>query len=470
MIFHSRITKLAAAAAIVLAATATWKWGFSETQPGRNGITAFSLLSEAYAAENVLFNQQGIIHIINETVVRPVKGKITGEPRSFLNFHWLPTCALESSGKFRLNQLNFPANLDREYRIADESWYDSGSCRFVRVMNVEGKLVFANAYDGSSVHWSETASDDRVSLKSGPTGPNFQPPRNPAEFLGIAAGLQSQAEDWDKSMVQEIRDGTLDDGSPVQIVKAGHADLRGTTEAYWLFKIRRDDKTIAEMEFVIGGESLLTIRRVRTEVVAEPGVAWNLQGLQTEAPATPSNQSAPKVSIKNDMVIPDVTVKHMAERTDFETYVPRKSPPWAPNRMIVDCFDPPSPGHRMFSISYKATDHRHVVIIQSYSYNVMFKKNLTPDKKKIIYTSPNGFKVLYVDPKQAKWFSNILIASSRYHLQESAAENRTGYILESPAGTYPTMAVNGPLTDQELHDLIDSLVPAKEYPAEEPKK
>jgi hypothetical protein len=34
--------------------------------------------------------------------------------------------------------------------------------------------------------------------------------------------------------------------------------------------------------------------------------------------------------------------------------------------------------------------------------------------------------------------------------------------LESPAGTFPTLAINGQLTDEELHALVDSLVPAKQ--------
>ena len=41
------------------------------------------------------------------------------------------------------------------------------------------------------------------------------------------------------------------------------------------------------------------------------------------------------------------------------------------------------------------------------------------------------------------------------------ADDRSGYVLESPAGTCPSLAINGQLTDEELVDLVDSLVPAK---------
>jgi hypothetical protein len=43
------------------------------------------------------------------------------------------------------------------------------------------------------------------------------------------------------------------------------------------------------------------------------------------------------------------------------------------------------------------------------------------------------------------------------------AKDRCGYITQSPAGTFPLIAVNGPLSEQELTDLIGSLIPAKDY-------
>ena len=79
----------------------------------------------------------------------------------------------------------------------------------------------------------------------------------------------------------------------------------------------------------------------------------------------------------------------------------------------------------------------------------------------LVYTSPNGFKVW--GGGQSKWFAQILITSAASVIKDPPSENRVGYILESPAGTYPALAVNGELSDEELHRLIDSLIPAKDY-------
>ena len=47
------------------------------------------------------------------------------------------------------------------------------------------------------------------------------------------------------------------------------------------------------------------------------------------------------------------------------------------------------------------------------------------------------------------------------YMNAAPAEDRTGYMLQTPEGTYPALAVNGKLSDEELHQLINSLAPAK---------
>jgi hypothetical protein len=79
----------------------------------------------------------------------------------------------------------------------------------------------------------------------------------------------------------------------------------------------------------------------------------------------------------------------------------------------------------------------------------------------LVYESPNGFKV--VGGGRSKWMANILLQSAQYELKDPPSEDRIGFILQSPAGTYPTLAINGPVSDEELHHLVDNLMPAKEW-------
>jgi hypothetical protein len=109
----------------------------------------------------------------------------------------------------------------------------------------------------------------------------------------------------------------------------------------------------------------------------------------------------------------------------------------------------------MFAVTYRAKDGRHVVLMQSHSYNTM----LGPLVKigKLVYTSPGGVKV-WSGPRDA-WLAQILLQSARATIHDPPGKNPIGYLLETPAGTFPALAINGPLTGNELHGLIDSLVP-----------
>ena len=124
---------------------------------------------------------------------------------------------------------------------------------------------------------------------------------------------------------------------------------------------------------------------------------------------------------------------------------------------ITDVLDIVSPPNRMFIITHRAQDGRHVVLLQSASYNKM----LGPMTKlgKLVYTSPRGVKV-WSGPRD-KWLAGILLQSARATIKDSPSEDRTGYLLETPVGTYPALAINGQASDEELHRLVDSLVPAK---------
>ena len=154
------------------------------------------------------------------------------------------------------------------------------------------------------------------------------------------------------------------------------------------------------------------------------------------------------------MVISDVSVERMVERASFPTYIFQSDPPWAGERQITDVLDIVSPPNRMFAVTYRADDGRHVVLIQAASYN---KMGATLAKLgKVVYTSPGGIKVLSGERDQ--WLAGILLQSARASIKDPPSNNRTGYLLETPDGTFPALAINGQLTDEELHGLIDSLV------------
>jgi hypothetical protein len=258
--------------------------------------------------------------------------------------------------------------------------------------------------------------------------------------------------------VTDAGEVTLPDGSAARQVKLGFSG-EGTPqemrETFWLFAIRKSDNAIAQAECVMNGKSSLVIRRVSAEPASAPGVPWDLAGIAV-APAKPQ---AP--GVQADMVVPDVTVQRMVEKADFETFIFLTDPPWTSKRQIADVLDVASPPKRMFCLAYVAADHRHVILLQSPSYNKMLGQFARTGT--MAYASPNGCKLWSAPGNRSKWLAGILLQSAQYMTKEKPAENRTGYIIETPAGTFPALAVNGMITDGELQALIDSFVPAKEY-------
>ena len=213
-IMRSPITKIAAAAAIIIAISLI---GFFSQN---HNINDFSLLAKAFAAENDIFKGENIIHIENKIIVFAQK-EISNE----LDFSWLPMCSLKADGKFMYNQLKLPL-FKEQYTVYDNSWYEPETGKFIRILKTDEKVVFANSYDGKFIYSSQTAPDGSLQLNKEAVTEDFVPPLKPAEFLGMGAGLQSGLEK-DTSMLRDVTDGTLEDGSSAKIYKVGTPDPTG---------------------------------------------------------------------------------------------------------------------------------------------------------------------------------------------------------------------------------------------------
>jgi len=439
-IMVSPITKAVAAVIVVAAGVfGVLKLG-DHKQPLR-----WALLAKACAAEEALFAGTEIIHIQNEIIVEPAGA----EPS--LPCAWLPMTSVKPDGALRFNQLKMTL-APESYVVTDHSWYDPVTGRFTRVMKAGDGVVFANSYDGRFVYDANVTPDGITQVSKQALAAGFKPPQSPAEYLGLAAGLKTDLAK-DNSMVQKVEESTLADGEPAHVFTVGMPDPNGQLQGYFLLKVRDKDSTIAEKEFVLLGRTLLVIRRVLTETVQTPGVSWNLVELEG---ATATNQ---QVSITPDMIIQGVSVQRMVDRAKFETYVFSVKPAWTGAIEITDCIDPASPGARMFIMTARAGDKRHLVLVQSPTYNMMLGQVVKAGQ--VVYTSPNGFKVWGGGPQ--KWYSQILLQSAQASIKDPPSEDRIGYVFESPAGTFPALAINGPVSDEELHKLVDSLVPAKDY-------
>jgi hypothetical protein len=451
---------------------------FHSAGNGGAELPAFSLFRQACAAEESLFRGEGIVSIVNEFIVKPISDPALAQAR------FLPMNSLAPSGKLQFDMLALPAKPGEGYTVQDRSWYDQKTGRFARVMTVGRKAIFANSYDGTSIYRLEPDAAGALKVVGKPVAADFQPPRSPAEFLGLTSALTGMGdasqslldEKGKQSNISDAGEVTLPDGSAARVVKLTF-DLPGASkeyrnlmaDSYCLFTIHKTNNTVAQVEFVMNGESSLVIRRLTAAPAAAPEVPWNLAGIEVQsggaqAPAKPGVSPSPKVN--SQAIFPDVSIKHMAEKADYETYAFAADPPGTVERHITEIMDPISQPERMFMIACRAKDGRNLVLVQAPSYNKMMGQMVEgpmAEKAKLAlaYTSPAGLKVWRI-PKELN-LAPMLLQAARMWFKDPALADSSGYLIKTPAGTFPALAINGALSDDELHALIDSLIPAKEY-------
>jgi hypothetical protein len=441
--FGWRIAAAVAAAVVVLCVLA--RRHFQE-----GDLSGPSLLARACAAEENQFAGDKLVHMTSEIVVVPIDDK------ELVPWRWLPLLSLEASGKPHFNQLALPSEVGQGYTVRDEAWYDGATGRFARVLSSEGKPIFANAFDGKNVYALETPEAGPAKIVGHPIDKDFERPKSPADFLGFAATLRTGLDKKDEDLVTVVGKTTLDDGTEARTVKLQFPafEANNARAGYFLMTIRSIDNVPVKAEWFVGDKPILLVRHLAPTPGGQPEMGWDLAGL---AKLLPGNAAAAMPVARPDMVILDVTVEQIVERADFTPYMLSKNPAWAQERQLADILDVASPPHRMFIAAYRANDGRHVVLVQSFTVN-----GNGPSVKEtcqVLYTSPGGVKVWSGPTDDA--LAKLLLLSATYFVKDAPGKELTGYFLETPEGTFPALAINGKLSDDELHGLVDSLVPAK---------
>jgi hypothetical protein len=475
IIMKSRIIKLAAAAVIVIGISVVG-W-FLSNPNAPESMSSFALLAKACAAEQTLFRSTaGITHIANEVILYPNQERDAGELlndlesdvtedknisfiRSWLSYRWLPVYSLGADGQQREIKLDLANHADKAVVISDIAWFDSATGRFARVLKTGEQVLFANAYDGQFIYVAQKGPDGRVQVKKEAVTSEFQVPENPADFLGIAAGIKSSVPGEHYPPIQSVTTETLQDGTPVRTYKLGFPDPWGKVDTYFLFKINANTDVVGEIECVADGRTTHVHRRVIAETVNRPELSWNLSELSAGAMVKAST------NVDTGTGANLVTIQQMAQRANVPVYVFGKEPSWTSDRKIYDLPDQMSALARIFSSTYRAKDGRDITLTQGETFKRYFsallaKNQETGETIPWTYESTNGFKAIHQSDKEGEmWWTEFALKTSGFEPHA----NRIGYILMSPAKTFLVLAINGPVSDEELHNLVDSLILADEY-------
>jgi hypothetical protein len=473
-IMNSRITKLTAAAAVLILIAIV---GWLSTQPGSpQPISSFTLLARASAAERMLFNSvAGITHIANEIILYPGQehdvGKLLNDLesdvtqdkniafiKSWLSWQWIPVYSLGADGQKREIKLDLAKHTDKAITVSDLIWYDAVTGRFARVLKTGEQVLFANAYDGEFIYIANEGPDGVLQIEREAVTSEFRVPENPADFLGIAAGIKGAVLMEHYPPIQDVATETLEDGTAVRVYTMGFTDPWGKIDTYFVFKINTKTDVIDEIECVVKGKTTCVHQRLIAETVDSPELSWNLSELTT------SLTESTIVNVEASAGANLVTIQQMVQRVTSPVYIFSADPSWTNDRKVYDLPDEMSAPARIFSATYRAKDGRDIVLTQGESFNryftTVFGNRSGQPVLSWTYESENGFKALHQGDKEGEmWWTEFALKSAGFEPRA----NRVGYILMSPARTFLVLAINGPISDQELKDLVDSLIPAEEY-------
>jgi hypothetical protein len=445
-----------------------------------NKLSSFALLTQAHAAEQTVFSGQGIIYLVNEFTLFPVaedkkfsnrlkdlesslakneleqlNTKNLDTLKAWFSFSWLPFYSLGADGQMKCNQMEPAAN--NSCVVMEKIWHEPATGRFIRIMEVDGKVIFANSFDGQNV----CSSYDHLgilSIRKEPVAADFKGPQNPVDFLGMGAGITgSFAQKEDYPPIIDVSEETMNQ-TQVRVYKMGFKDLEGCAETYYLFKVGMEDNIIQEIQCVVEGQPSMILKRISTQSIPQAALSWNLKEIDDiKSPA------AAPVVIRSDIYSANISVGQMVRTADFETYIFSAKPGWTSEVQIASGPDEGSSTSLMFNIVYQAKDGRHVVLSQMpsltrYHTGIVKKLEEIGEPFAASYNSPLGCAMYHTGTSE-KWWTEFSIKASGFE----PAENRCGVIIRTPAGTYLALAVNGPVAEEEFHKLVDSLVPAKEF-------
>ncbi len=154
-----------------------------------------------------------------------------------------------------------------------------------------------------------------------------------------------------------------------------------------------------------------------------------------------------------------IKTEGIAKDVGFEFYVLSAGPAWANEPRTLKVANVMGLGGDIYMTCSLAEDGRHVVFMQSEMMSEMLLNKLRTGVRtgegEHVYTSDGGLKVYRGGPE--KWYTGILLESVGSMLPDKASADRIGCGIETPDEGVILLAINGPATDEELFNLVESL-------------
>jgi hypothetical protein len=150
-----------------------------------------------------------------------------------------------------------------------------------------------------------------------------------------------------------------------------------------------------------------------------------------------------------------IKTEGIAKDVDFEFYVLSAAPAWGNEPRTLKVSNVMGLDDDIYMTCSLADDGRHVVFMQSKMMSEMLLDKIRTGEGEHVYTSTGGLKVYRGGPE--KWYSQILLESVSSMLPDKPSPDRMGCGIETPDEGVILLAIDGPATDEEFFDIVESL-------------
>ncbi len=406
-------------------------------------IPADLRLAQAFAGEITPAPRSGVLYQSREIVFQPQKNDYWQEKQ------WYPIAIIGEEGKIEYLKCSFSKEHDRKRIILDESWYDFDRRCFLRMLSIDRKVFFINAYDENGITLTcRRDSSTEISLQRFHVD-RFALPQ-PEEFLNLAATLSAFWVDSADVKIVNSKTGKKHQGNPIQQVKSTIHKNDDCTY-YYYFDLDRDTNSILEVNTFIHKTPLLTIRPVDT--IGERASAYprNINHIQLHKEYTKRFRFE---KLNAPSYIRKIEWEDIRESVWEGFLYPESNSIHFPITGMASILDFGYPSKRMIASVFNVPGGQSVLLLQSFSLNQRYGSKLKMISHPVDKTKNKGWGVWKCP------FLDSSVGQIVQIIQPDAASqlyDPHGYLLERMEGSYAILITSGAIRNEMFTQLLENL-------------
>jgi hypothetical protein len=394
---------------------------------------------QAFAADLSRYPNRNSIYSVHQYEVYPLP------EFNWVEKQWFPICAINRLGNIETYKVQMKPLTKEKKVFVDECWYDYESKRFLRVISVDEKRVFINAFDGKNILVTTFDDSESVSVQSNPLPDSYTLPK-PEMFSGFAVTVLPLLQETKRVVYVNAGEHQDTNENRFRLIKSTLNKTDGLTYFFY-FHIDYWLNRISHFSFSIYTHPLFSYK-VNDFYATHPFPAPSEWPLELQSEELPYQLNFDRIDVSPFFHI--VSVNHQESPKTQEHFSLIEPIADGTPYTMVEFIDPGEPSKKMKAAIVNKKDNPWI-FLQSFSIDHMYE-----EKIKSLSQS------FFIDNRKARiWHGSLLnaLAYQVFHLgqlfsDEIYPNTAYGYFIEPTPGKYLVLATIQPLQKDELKNIL----------------